>query len=203
MIKNLLFDLGGVIMNIRRENAIVALEKLGMSNANAFLGEYVQKGPFLLLEQGAISAEDFRNEIRKYVAENITDSEIDSAFNKFLTGIPEQRLNDLLYLKSKGYNIYMLSNTNPIMWDSEIDRQFRKQGLGINRYFDGIVTSFEAKCCKPDPYIFKYALDKFGITASETLFMDDSQRNIDAAQKLGFKVALIKPCEEFITLFGS
>lgn len=201
MIQNLLFDLGGVIMDIRRENAVEALRGLGMENAGSFLGEYVQSGPFLDLESGKISAEEFRNEIRRYISGPVSDSEIDAAFTRFLVGIPEKRLQALTELNAKGYKLYMLSNTNPIMWNGEIASQFRKQGQDINYYFKGIVTSFEAGCCKPDPRIFELALRKFGIKAGETLFLDDSEKNTEAAARLGFNVATIKPGEEFISIF--
>lgn len=203
MIKNLLFDLGGVIMDIRRENAVEALKKIGMDDADSFLGEYAQKGPFLLLEEGQITADDFYVEIRKHIRENVSDAQIRDAFCKFLVGIPEHRLDSLVELKNRGFRIYMLSNTNPIMWNSEIDRQFRKKGKDINFYFDGIVTSFEAKCCKPDERIFRSVLDRFEINAAETIFFDDSRVNTDAAEKLGFRTHLVEPEKEFIDFLNN
>lgn len=202
MIKNILFDLGGVIMDIRRENAVSSLKRIGMAKAEEFLGEYAQKGPFLLLEEGKISPEQFRNEIRKEIPGQVTDSEIDSAFCDFLTGIPEKRLRDLETLKRRGYAIYMLSNTNPIMWHSRIADEFRKLGHDMDYYFDGEVTSFEALCCKPDAAIFRLAEKKFGIVAEETIFFDDSKSNVDAARALGFDARLVEPGSEFIDLLN-
>lgn len=203
MIKNLLFDLGGVIMDIRRENAVEALKKIGMDDADSFLGEYAQKGPFLLLEEGQITADDFYAEIKRHICEYVSDAQIREAFCKFLVGIPEHRLDSLVELKNRGFRIFMLSNTNPIMWNSEIDRQFRKKGKDINFYFDGIVTSFEAKCCKPDERIFRSVLDRFGINAAETIFFDDSRVNTEAAEKLGFRTHLVEPGKEFIDFLNN
>lgn len=199
MIKNLLFDLGGVIMDIRRENAVKALEKIGMTDANDFLGEYSQKGPFLQLEEGAITPDEFRNEIRKYINNEVSDADIDAAFCEFLIGIPRHRLEELRELK-KQYNIFMLSNTNPIMWDSRIAEEFRQEGLEMNDYFDGIVTSFEAKSIKPDKKIFETAITKCGISPKETIFLDDSQKNLNSASKLGFETILVAPGNEFFDL---
>lgn len=199
MIKNLLFDLGGVIMNIRRENAVKALEKLGMHNANDFLGEYSQKGPFLLLEEGSISPEEFRTEIKKLIGTEVTDHEIDDAFCQFLIGIPRHRLEALRELR-KRYNIFMLSNTNPIMWNSRIAEEFRQEGLEMKDYFDEIVTSFESKSIKPDAKIFEVAIEKCKINPSETIFFDDSQKNLNAASILGFNTILVTPGSEFIDL---
>ncbi len=200
MIRNLLFDLGGVIMDIRRENAVESLKRIGMEKADELLGEYAQKGPFLLLEEGSISPAEFRDEVRKEIKGDVTDEQIDCAFCDFLIGIPEKRLHDLESLREKGYHIFMLSNTNPIMWHSRIADEFRKLGHDMDHYFEGEVTSFEAGCCKPDEKIFKLVEDKFGICPDETIFFDDSMSNIEAARKLGFDVRLVSPGTEFINL---
>ena len=199
MVKNLLFALGGVIMNIRRQNAVDALIKIGMADADSFLGDYSQQGPFLKLEEGAISESEFRNEIRVLIPVDVTDEQIDDAFCHFLLGIPKYRL-DALENLHKSYKIYMLSNTNSIMWNSVISDEFKKAGHDINYYFDGLVTSFEAKCVKPDAKIFNSVVENFNIKPEETIFFDDSQANIDAAAALGFKTAYVMPGTEFMDL---
>lgn len=202
MIKNLLFDLGGVIMDIRRLNCVASFERLGMKNADSFLGEYSQKGPFLQLEEGAISEEEFRTAVRALIDGEVSDEQIDSAFCDFLVGIPKYRLEQLRQLK-KSYNIYMLSNTNSIMWRSRIAEDFRQEGLEREDYFDGIVTSFEAQSIKPDAKIFHTVVEKLGINPDETLFLDDSQKNLDAAAQLGFHTLLVTPGSEFFELLKS
>ena len=106
-IKNLLFDLGGVIMDIKRENCVHAFEVMGLRCANELLGEYAQKGVFLQLEEGSITAEQFREEIRRHIDHDVEDIEIDNAFCKFLLGIPSYRLEALEELR-KSYKIYLL-----------------------------------------------------------------------------------------------
>lgn len=199
MIKNLLFDLGGVIIDLCRMNCVASFERLGMKNVNNFLGEYSQKGPFLQLEEGLISEDEFRQEIRKLIDGSVTDEQIDNAFCDFLAGIPPHRLEQLRELRKK-YNIFMLSNTNSIMWDSRIAEEFRKEGLEREDYFDGMVTSFEAKCIKPNVEIFNFVVSKLGIDPLETLFLDDSQKNLDAASALGFHTQLVSPGDEFYDL---
>lgn len=199
MIKNLLFDLGGVIIDIRRENCVAAFKELGMENPEAFLGEYVQAGPFGELESGAIAPRQFRDTMRRYLPDGVTDAQIDRALNRFLIGIPLHRLEALRTLRGK-YKIYVLSNTNPIMWESDIRQFFSAEGLGVDDYFDGIVTSFEAKCMKPSQEIFRYLIDKCGIKPEETLFLDDSAVNLDAAERMGFHTLLVPPGIEFVTL---
>lgn len=196
MVKNLLFDLGGVIMDIRRENCEQAFRELGMADIGDFLGDYGQKGPFAALEEGKITEEEFREEVRKHIPGDVTDEDIDKAFNRFLTGIPVKRLEELRKLR-KNYKIYMLSNTNSIMWRQDIARYFRQEGLTVDDYFDGIVTSFEAKCCKPAPGIFRYVVEKLGILPEETIFFDDSKSNVEAAAELGFLTCHVAPGMEF------
>lgn len=195
----LLFDLGGVIMDIRRDNAVEALRALGMADADDFLGEYGQKGPFLALEKGEITPGEFRDELRPMLRAGVSDAEIDAAFNRFLTGIPLERLRALERLHAT-HSIYMLSNTNAIMWHSRIAEEFRKDGHDRDYYFDGCVTSFEARCYKPDAAIFRETLRKFGLNAPDVVFFDDSQANCDAAARLGFKTVWVAPGQEFYNL---
>ncbi len=183
--KNLMFDLGGVIMDIQRDRAVEALQNIGMTNADSMLGVYGQKGAFLALEKGEITPSQFRDELRKEISATVTDQQIDDAFLRFLIGIPVDRLRQIDQLRTLGYKIYLLSNTNAIMWEKFILDEFKIDSKTINDYFDGIVTSFEAHAYKPDALIFQHAIEKFNIIPSETLFYDDSEANCHAAMKSG------------------
>ena len=202
MIKNLLFDLGGVIMDIEKDRCVEAFVRLGLPDAPSYFGEYSQKGPFMLLEEGAISTDDFHRSLRADIGREVSDSEIDHAFCQFLTGIPSHRLAELRKLRGH-YRIFLLSNTNPIMWDTKIRDEFTKEGRAREDYFDGMVTSFEARSLKPDEKIFRYAEEQLGIVPEETIFLDDSQRNLDAASRLGFHTLLVPPGSDFATLLAA
>lgn len=200
MIKNLLFDLGGVIMDIKRDNCVAAFKELGMKNPDEYLGEYVQAGPFAGIEDGSMNPAQFRDEMRRIIGnENLTDRQIDTAFERFLTGIPVRRLRELEKLHHH-YGMYLISNTNPIMWNDEIARWFREDGHDVNYYFDGIVTSFEAKSMKPERKIFMDVVEKYGIKQEETLFFDDSIKNCEAARALGFHAQHVGEGQEFYAL---
>ncbi len=199
MITNLLFDLGGVIMDIRKDNCVKALAELGVDNPGQYLGDYGQTGPFGDLEEGLITPDEFRAFIRSKLTVDVTDEQIDEAFCQFLIGIPPERLRQLRQLREK-YGIYLLSNTNPIMWNSRIARDFTIEGLNREAYFDGMVTSFEAKALKPARRIFEYAIGHLGIDPSRTLFLDDSADNLKGAAALGFHTALVPPGREFIDI---
>lgn len=199
MIRNLLFDLGGVIMDIEKERCVAAFEELGLREARSYFGDFSQQGPFAAIEEGRIDPEEFHAILHGELPATVSDADIDAAFCRFLIGIPRHRLAALRALRSR-YKVYMLSNTNPIMWNSKIKSEFEQEGLTREDYFDGIVTSFAAKALKPAREIFDYACSTLGILPEETLFIDDSQTNLDAAAALGFHTALAAPGTEFIDL---
>ncbi|MEF9923222.1 MAG: HAD family phosphatase [Muribaculaceae bacterium] len=200
VVKNLLFDLGGVIMDIERDRCVASLTALGMDNASELLGLYVQSGAFLELEEGKITASEFRNAMRERISTNVSDAQLDAAFNDFLIGIPTHRLKSLRKLKQQ-YKVFMLSNTNSIMFDSKIDKCFRAEGYTVDDYFDGIALSYKAKCAKPSPEIFNYTIAHLAINPAETVFFDDSQKNLDAAVPFGFQTHLVVPGTEFMDYF--
>ncbi|MGM9845513.1 MAG: HAD family hydrolase [Muribaculaceae bacterium] len=196
-IKNLLFDLGGVIMDIDKNCCIRAFEALGMRDAGRFFGDFSQQGPFRDIEQGAITVEQFHTLVGRELRAGVSDAQIDAAFNAFLLGIPVARLRALEHLNHK-YNICLLSNTNPIMWGSAIRDYFAIDGHAREDYFaGGIVTSFEAKCLKPDRRIFDHTAATLGIAPEQTLFFDDSATNVAAAIAAGYNAVVVPPGTEF------
>ncbi len=197
MIKDLLFDLGGVIIDIERQNCVDAFSSLGLQNPGSYFGDYAQTGIFKQIEDGSINVDTFHRELHKVLPDNVSDYQIDNAFQKFITGIPVARLQALRKLRCDGYGIFVLSNTNPIMWRGIIANEFGKEGLRREDYFDGIVTSFDAKALKPDPAIFEYAIENLAIDPAETLFFDDSASNVEAAKALGFNAVHVVPGTEF------
>lgn len=197
MIKNLLFDLGGVIIDIERQRCVDAYTALGLKDADSYFGEYAQTGIFMAIEDGSMSVDEFHSAMRALLPEGVTDYQIDNAFQKFIVGIPVERLKALRELRRRGYGIYLLSNTNPIMWRGVIANEFGKEGLRREDYFDGMVTSFDARAAKPDARIFTYTADQLGIEPAETLFFDDSTANVEAARRLGFEAVHVAPGTEF------
>lgn len=197
MIRNLLFDLGGVIVDIERQRCVDAFTKLGLVDADSYFGVYSQSGIFFKIEDGSVGIDEFHRYMREKLPAGVTDYQIDTAFQQFIVGIPVHRLEALRKLRCKGYGIYLLSNTNPIMWRGSLANEFGKEGLRREDYFDGMVTSFEARVCKPDQRIFQAVVDDLGIEPSETLFFDDSAANVEAARRFGFHAVEVKPGTEF------
>ena len=192
-IKNIIFDLGGVVIDLKRRMAIDALDRLGIKNASSLLGEYEQKGPFLLLETGQITSSELYDMLLPQCSAGTTCNDIRDAFEEFLREIPVERLRMIDALREKGFKVYVLSNTNPIMYNHWIDNAFRNDGKSINDYFDGIVLSFQEKMCKPNPEIFLKVTDRYNLLPEETLMLDDSEANVKAARSIGLNAVRIQP----------
>ena len=190
-IKNVIFDLGGVVIDLDRDRAVRALEALGLKGADDMLGLYGQKEPFLGLETGETPSGEFFDIMRSRMKPGVSDKEITEAFNEFLVELPVNRLEMLRKMRMAGYRIFMLINTNPVMYNSWIDRAFRQEGNSVNDYFDGIVVSYQELMCKPNVEIFKNLMRRYNLNPSETLMLDDSEKNCQGAAEAGahaFKV---------------
>ena len=185
-IKNVVFDLGGVVIDLKRERAVEALEALGIKNVDELLGLYRQEGPFLGLETGKVTADEFFDLMRSQ-APGADDRALSEAFCQFLVDLPVERLRALRKLRDAGFRVFALSNTNPVMYNSWIANAFRREGRNINDYFDGIVASFQELICKPDPEIFRRVLTRYSLTPEETLMLDDSEANCRGAESVGMK----------------
>ncbi len=133
-IKNIIFDLGGVVIDLERGNAVNALHSLGITDSDRLLGQYEQKGPFLLLESGLITASQFYDGLLPLCHPGTTCVDIQDAFEGFLVGLPLQRLRTICNLRRKGFKLFVLSNTNPVMYNHWIDLAFRQEGKSINDY---------------------------------------------------------------------
>ena len=192
----IIFDLGGVIINLKKQNCIDAFKALGYDSVDKMLSEYRQDGEFLALEEGRVSPEEWRSIVRQSISSPVTDEQIDDAFNAFLVDIPIEKLRMLRALKSK-YRIAMLSNTNKVMFESKIPELFKIEGLTIEDYFDDFFLSYKMGMSKPSPEIFIKVAEELGIEPNEALFIDDSQANVDAAAKLGFQTMCVKPYTDF------
>lgn len=201
-ISTLIFDFGGVLINLKREAAIDAFRQLGLDTADQLLDNYVQSGIFMQLENGSLSAADFRDEVRKLTAPTVTDEQIDQALYAFLLDIPAEKLELLLALRRK-FRVVMLSNTNPIHFPWCTATKFTYKGHQLGDFFDACYLSYELKCSKPDAEIFHKLLSAEGVAPESCLFFDDGIQNIQAAQALHFQTVLVKPNEDLRPYFAS
>lgn len=190
-VKNIIFDLGGVVIDLDRSMAIKALQDLGVTQAGTLLGKYEQKGPFLKLETGELTSSELFDTLLPLCRPGTTATEIRDAFEKFLVDLPVQRLATIRELRARGFKVFVLSNTNPIMYNHWIENKFRQEGKTVNDYFDGIVASFQERACKPDPQIFKNLIERYNLVPEETVLLDDSEANCKSAQTLGLNAVQV------------
>ena len=130
----------------------------------------------------------------------MTDSEIAAAYSAFLVGIPVAKLRQIMRLRAAGVRTYVLSNNNPAAMVA-IRGAFTADGHTMDDYFDKIYLSYELHELKPSEAIFRKVIADSGVIPSETLFIDDGRKNVDAAQALGFAVYMPAPGEDFGHLF--
>ena len=190
-IKNVVIDLGGVMIDLDRDRCVHAFEALGLSEADSMLGLYRQEEPFLSIETGRISAAEFYDKLRHITGRPTPDADFEGAFDQFLVALPVERLAALRKMRADGKRLYMISNTNAIMFDGWIKRAFQQEGMRVGDYFDGIVTSFAEGVCKPDAALFETVLNRFRLRAEESVLLDDSEANCEAARQLGMHAVRI------------
>jgi putative hydrolase of the HAD superfamily len=197
-IKNIIFDLGGVILNIDYYLTIEAFKKLGIDNFNELFSQANQNILFDDIDKGKMTSEQFRKELKNLLGKQIDDVEIDEAWNALLLDLPIKRLELLMTLK-KTFRTFLLSNNNQIHLD-EINKYLkRKFGItDLSGYFEKMYFSHIVGLRKPDEEFFNLVLRENNLNPEETLFIDDSVQHIEAAKKLGIKTHLIDGEKETI-----
>ncbi|MFZ4725271.1 MAG: HAD family hydrolase [Paludibacter sp.] len=201
-ITTIIFDFGGVLINLNLNQCILNFKKLGLVNFEQYLSNFGQTGFFLQFEKGQITVEEFRNEIRKLCPNPLTDVQIDEAWCSFLCDIPNQKLEILSELK-KNFRLLLLSNTNQLHIEISAAGEFAKVGKSINDYFDKCYFSYQMGMAKPDDEIFYSILNDANVTPDECLFLDDGIKNIEQAAKLGIQTYLVDVNEDLSFLLTS
>lgn len=199
-IKNIVFDLGGVLIDLDFDRALKAFRKAGFENIEEQLQSFNREGVFMQYEQGNITSEEFRSAIRKQARVSLTDREIDDMWNLILLNIPHEKLKLILELRGK-YMVYLLSNTNQIHWDYTCNHAFTYHGFRVKDYFEETFLSFEMHLAKPDKAIFERMLQEANLLPEETFFIDDSEANCKAAEELGIHTHHYRIGEDLNKLF--
>jgi len=185
-IKNILFDLGGVILDINVQATLKQFYELGFPAELMQFPNSMTTDLYFKYETGKLNTEQFRNQIRKAAGVEMTDRAFDDAWNAMLVRIPEERTSLLLSL-SKRYKLYMLSNTSALHVKVFEKMYLDSAGESMHQVFDKIYYSHEIGWHKPDREAWEYVIKDAGIKAEETLFLDDNIHNIKASQELGFQ----------------
>jgi putative hydrolase of the HAD superfamily len=199
-VKAIIFDLGGVIINIDPSLTHKAFDALGISQVDKQFTFTHQEKIYKDFEVGKISITEFRDSFRKFIEKPVSDNEIDVAWNAMLLDIPQHRIELLRNLKSK-YQTYLLSNTNIIHVDSINCYLLEKHNFeSLNPLFDNCYFSQDIGMRKPNAQAYQYVLNMHDLNPNETLFFDDNADNIAAAEKLGIQSVLVR--QDIATYFA-
>jgi len=186
-IKNIIFDLGGVILNINYKLTSLAFEEIGVKKFDDIYSKQQQQNIFNSFEKGEVTSKEFIEYIKKKVRLKISDKQIIDSWNAMLLDLPQDRF-DFIQSINKKYNIYLLSNTNSIHI-SEFKKIIDKN-IGYKKFiksFKKVYLSSEIGLRKPDKKCFNCVLNENNLLADETLFIDDSIQHINGAKQVGLK----------------
>jgi len=186
-IKNVIFDLGGVLLNIDYHLTIQAFVDIGMSNFQELFTQAQQSELFDKIEVGEISSDEFLAEIKALMPSYVSEVEIRTAWNAMLLDLPSERLDFLLAVKEK-YNTALLSNTNSIHLESFYKELKKVHNLkSLDDYFHKVYFSCDLGMRKPNPETFLRVCELEGFNPSETLFIDDTIQHVEGAKQAGLQ----------------
>jgi epoxide hydrolase-like predicted phosphatase len=197
----IIFDLGGVILNIDYHSTVQEFEKLGIQDFNQQFSQLKQTSLFDDYETGRISSADFINQLKQLLPKNTSEQAIIYAWNAILKDLPPHRLQFLNSVKAQ-LPTFLLSNTNDLHiqeFNQYLTETF--QIADLSPYFNQLYLSYEVGMRKPDPEIFEYLLTKEKLIPEKTLFIDDTIMHIETARNLGIQTYHLHKGEDIGELF--
>ncbi len=201
-IKNIIFDLGGVILNLAVENTHREFSRLSGLPPEEIKTRVHQANYFHAYERGLISDADFRNHLRQSLQLQVTDSELDNAWNAMLLDIPLERFELLQQLKQT-HRVFLLSNTNEIHRQCFNGIVHQTSGkANIDHYFHQAYFSHQLKLSKPDIAIYQHVLADQNLLPHETVFLDDNQDNLTGAAKAGLHTFYVQQPNQIFEFFA-
>ena len=184
-IRTIIFDFGGVVVTLDHPQAVEKFRRLGLEDAAQRLDPYTQGGIFGQLELGLLSADEFVAELSKLCHRQLSFDDCLDAWLGYRKDLPQRNLDALVRLRKEGYQLILLSNTNPFMMHWASSRDFDGHGHPVEDYFDGVFLSYRLGVMKPDKRFFECVLAESHLQPAEALFLDDGPRNVAAASSLG------------------
>lgn len=196
MIKDIVFDFGGVLIEIDTANALRKFNSLGLENPERYLNSYKQEGAFYALENGDINADEFVKELSQLCGRELTYNDAFEGWMGFVVKVQTEYLNWLQRLRPN-YRLSILSNTNPFLQGWARSSSFTPEGKSLDDLFDKLFLSYLMHCSKPSDEIYLKMLRHGNMRPEETLFVDDGSKNIEAARNLGINVLQVKNGEDW------
>ena len=199
--KAILFDLGGVLIDIDYQATERAFIDLGVHDFAARYTQFAQEDLFDLFETGQISSQHFINKLLPITSPGTSPNQVYAAWNAMLGQFPPEKIEFLLMI-SKTTPIFMLSNTNAIHWDIVIQRWKNSCKLTLDQVFQTVFLSHEIKRRKPHPSTFDWVLEQMGMKPAEVLFIDDSPQHVEGAKLAGLNAVLYEPGKPLAPYFS-
>ncbi|MCF8365334.1 MAG: HAD family phosphatase [Bacteroidales bacterium] len=196
----LILDFGGVIYKISHEQQAETFLQLGIKNFHELYSHALQDTLFRDLECGKMQEDLFRNELRRRIGLDLSDHEIDLAWNSILVGFTEDNIR-LVEELSRHYRLYILSNTNAIHYNIFMNEFHDKFGYRFNSLFVDTFWSFQIGKRKPNPDIYQHVLIKAGLNPDDVLFIDDTKINVEASKQIGMPAIWLAPDKMLGDLF--
>lgn len=186
-VKNVLLDLGGVLLNLSLARTEEMFKKLGLADFDRHFTFLRYTPLFEDLEVGALSPSEFLSNFREQTGLQADDQSIINAWNGMLLDFPAERIKWLVELSNR-YRVFLYSNTNAIHHDA-FQKSFilEHPGKSFDDYFEKAYYSHVLGKRKPHAESFTYLLDDAALVAAETLFIDDTFTNIEGAQAAGLQ----------------
>lgn len=201
-IKNVVFDLGGVICDLEMARVQEAFREIGMPKMAALMDPCYPAEVNERMESGQLSWEEACDEMRRIDhCSEVTNEKIEWVYREFLARVDARKMAAIDRLRARGMKTYVLSNTNPVAIEIVRDRVREATGRELESYFEDIFLSFRIGILKPSPAIFERMIAESGLNPAETLFIDDGNRNADTAHRLGFAVYCPPTNGEWMQLF--
>lgn len=199
--ENIIFDFGGVIINIDYEATISAFKGLGIADFEALYSQAEQSDLFDAIETGRISPQHFINGILNLLPSGVSPNQVVHAWNAMILDIPKDRIEFLIEL-GKTHNIFLLSNTNSVHIDKALREWNTKSDRDINSVFKKVYLSHEMGMRKPTAEIFKRVCHEQELTPSKTLFIDDSIQHVHGAREAGLTAHHLLPEESIQSILS-
>lgn len=201
-IDNIIFDLGGVVLDIDYTRTIQAFKDLGIQDFDKLYTQASQSGVFDDFETGKITEEEFINYLLNSMSNSCTSADVIHAWNSMLLNWNKRKLDLILELR-KNYRVFLLSNTNSIHKKAFLSSLENQLGINsLDQYFETIYLSHEIGLRKPNKDVFEYVLNKENLNADKTLFLDDSIQHIEGAKSIGIQTQLIDSRLDILQFFS-
>ncbi len=197
MIRTVVFDMGGVIITLDQTEAVRRFKGIGMKDADQRFDPYTQSGFIGDLEKGEITPEAFRQAVSRVAGKEVSHEDCRYGWLGYVKEVPQRNLDLLKRLRTEGYRLVLLSNTNPYMMSWVNSPAFDGGDHALRDYMDACYLSYELGYMKPDERFFRKVLEAEQTKPDEMLFVDDGRRNVEAAGRLGLHTLCPKNGEDW------